>query len=75
MDKIKNPFSPGAGSPPPELAGRDAILEQARFLLGRIREKRPEKSILMTGGAAQVKPCSSLRWNAAVREAYRRMVI
>ncbi len=49
MDKIKNPFSPGAGSPPPELAGRDTILEQARVLFGRVREKRPEKSILMTG--------------------------
>ncbi|MBI9109972.1 ATP-binding protein [Maridesulfovibrio ferrireducens] len=49
MDKIKNPFSPGAGTPPPELAGRDAILEQARVLFGRVRAKRPEKSILMTG--------------------------
>ncbi|MGD0770133.1 MAG: AAA family ATPase [Tepidisphaeraceae bacterium] len=49
MDKIKNPFSPGAGSPPPELAGRDGILEQARVLLGRVQEKRPEKSILLTG--------------------------
>ena len=49
MDKIRNPFSPGAGSPPPELAGRDAIFEQARVLLGRVRAKRPEKSILMTG--------------------------
>ncbi len=49
MDKIKNPFSPGAGSPPPELAGRDDILEQAHVLLGRVRLKRPEKSILMTG--------------------------
>ncbi len=49
MDKIKNPFSPGAGSPPPELAGRDGILEQAHVLLGRVRLKRPEKSILMTG--------------------------
>ena len=49
MDNIRNPFSPGAGSPPPELAGRDAILEQAAVLFGRIRRKRPEKSILMTG--------------------------
>jgi hypothetical protein len=49
MDPIKNPFSPGAGSPPPELVGRDPILEQARILLGRIREKRPEKSMLLTG--------------------------
>jgi len=49
MNKIKNPFSPGAGSPPPELAGRDGILEQAHVLLGRVFQKRPEKSILMTG--------------------------
>jgi hypothetical protein len=49
MDKIRNPFSPGAGSPPPVLAGRDAILEQAQVLFGRIRAKRPEKSLLLTG--------------------------
>jgi hypothetical protein len=49
MDAIKNPFSPGAGSPPPELVGREGILKQAEILLGRIREKRPEKSILLTG--------------------------
>lgn len=49
MDKIRNPFSPGAGSPPPELAGREGILEQARVLLGRIRARRPEKSLLLTG--------------------------
>jgi hypothetical protein len=49
MDPIKNPFSPGAGSPPPELVGRDPTLEQARILLGRIRQKRPEKSMLLTG--------------------------
>lgn len=49
MDPIKNPFSPGAGSPPPELVGRDPILEQAHILLGRIKQKRPEKSMLLTG--------------------------
>lgn len=49
MDKIRNPFSPGAGSPPPELAGRDNILEQARVLLGRVLARRPEKSLLLTG--------------------------
>ncbi len=49
MDPITNPFSPGAGSPPPELVGRDPILEQARILLGRIKGKKPEKSMLLTG--------------------------
>ena len=49
MDPIKNPFSPGAGAPPPELVGRDPLLEQARVLLGRVKQKRPEKSLLLTG--------------------------
>ena len=49
MDPIKNPFSPGAGAPPPELAGREEVLEQTRILLGRVKQKRPEKSILLTG--------------------------
>ena len=49
MNPIKNPFSPGAGSPPPELVGRDPILEQARILFGRIRNGRAEKSMLLTG--------------------------
>lgn len=49
MDQIKNPFSPGAGSPPPELVGRDNVLEQTRILLGRVRAGRPEKSLLLTG--------------------------
>jgi AAA ATPase domain len=49
VDPIKNPFSPGAGAPPPELVGRDGILDQAAVLLGRVKEKRPEKSMLLTG--------------------------
>lgn len=49
MDPIKNPFSPGAGSPPPELVGRDPVLGHARILLGRIKAKRSEKSMLLTG--------------------------
>jgi hypothetical protein len=49
MDPIKNPFSPGAGSPPPELVGLDPVLEHARILLGRVKQKRPEKSMLLTG--------------------------
>ena len=49
MDAIKNPFSPGAGSPPPELVGRDEIIEKARILFGRIRQGRPEKSLILVG--------------------------
>lgn len=49
MDPIRNPFAPGAGAPPPELVGRGPILEQARILLGRVKLRRPEKSLLLTG--------------------------
>ena len=49
MDPIQNPFSPGTGSPPPELVGRDPALTEARILLGRVAAGRPEKSLLLTG--------------------------
>jgi hypothetical protein len=49
MDQIKNPFSPGAGSPPPELVGRDDILEKSKVLLGRVLQGRSEKSLLLVG--------------------------
>ncbi|MDR2260531.1 MAG: ATP-binding protein [Azoarcus sp.] len=49
MNPIDNPFAPGAGSPPPELVGRDSVLEQAHILLARIKRKRPERSIIING--------------------------
>jgi hypothetical protein len=49
MDPIKNPYQPGAGCRPPELVGRDSVIDQARILLGRVAAKRAEKSILLTG--------------------------
>lgn len=49
MDPIKNPFSPGAGSPPPELVGREAVLMQGNILFARVKQQRAEKSLLLTG--------------------------
>lgn len=49
MDPLKNPFSPGAGSPPPELAGRSELLEQARITLGRVKAGRYEQGLLLVG--------------------------
>ena len=49
MDPMSNPFAPGAGTPPPELAGRDELREGVRIALGRIRIGRPAKSVLMVG--------------------------
>ena len=49
MDPIQNPYTPGAGSRPPELAGREAEISAFRILLERVRLGRPEKSLLITG--------------------------
>ena len=49
MDPVKNPYSPGAGTPPPELAGRDDLREQVRIALERVRAGRSTKSVLMVG--------------------------
>jgi len=49
MDSVSNPFSPSAGSRPPELVGRDDVLELARVLMGRTKLRRSVQSLLMTG--------------------------
>lgn len=49
MDPIANPFAPGAGTPPPELAGRDELRETVRIALARTKRGRPTKSIIMVG--------------------------
>lgn len=49
MDPIQNPFSPGAGSPPPALVGREEVLSQGNILYARIKQRRSEKSIILTG--------------------------
>jgi hypothetical protein len=49
VDPVSNPYAPGAGTPPPELAGRDEIREKIRIATERIRRGLPAKSILMVG--------------------------
>lgn len=49
MDPLHNPFAPGAGAPPPELAGRDDVIDAAAVALHRIRAGRPEKSQMLLG--------------------------
>ncbi len=49
MDPVSNPFAPGAGTPPPELAGRDDLRETVRVALERVRRGLPAKSVLMVG--------------------------
>jgi hypothetical protein len=76
MDAIQNPFSPGAGSPPPELVGRADVLEETRVLLGRVKEARPEKSILLTGLRGVGKTVLLLEMErVAIAAGYRTIVV
>jgi hypothetical protein len=49
VDPIENPFAPGAGTPPPELAGRDDLRNTIRIAVERTRRELPAKSVLMVG--------------------------
>ncbi len=49
MDPRTNPYSPGAGTPPPELAGRDQVIERASVALARIRQGRAARSFVLYG--------------------------
>lgn len=49
MDPVRNPFAPGAGSPPPELAGRANVLEDINIRLQRLRLGRSAKSLMLVG--------------------------
>lgn len=49
MDPILNPYAPGAGTPPPELAGRDELINTIHIAVERIRRGLPTKSYLMVG--------------------------
>jgi AAA ATPase domain len=66
VDPVRNPYAPGAGTPPPELAGRDGLLETVRVALERVQIGRPTKSILMVGlrGVGKTVLLDRMRENA-----------
>src|SRR5215208_3861081 len=49
MDPTRNPFAPGAGTRPPELAGRERIVDDAVVALRRIRNGRSAKGQMLLG--------------------------
>jgi hypothetical protein len=49
MDPRLNPYAPGAGAKPPELAGRDPLLERAAIALDRIRSGRAARGLMLYG--------------------------
>ena len=68
MDPIRNPYAPGAGQRPPELAGRDDQLKAFNVVLERVVRSKPERSIVLTGlrGVGKTVLLNALR-SAAVR--------
>lgn len=70
MDLCRNPYAPGAGSPPPELAGRDAIIvNRAAIALDRIRNRRPTRSLVFYGlrGVGKTVLLNKIRADAEAR--------
>jgi hypothetical protein len=49
MDPVHNPFAPGAGSRPPELAGRQLVMEDARVAIDRALLGKPSRSQMFLG--------------------------
>ena len=68
MDPVQNPYAPGAGQRPPELAGRDDQLAHIEVVLERIARGRPERSVVLTGlrGVGKTVLLNAMR-GAAVR--------
>ena len=66
MDPIDNPFAPGAGTPPPELAGRDELLETVNVSMERTRRSLPARSVLLLGlrGVGKTVLLDRIRRNA-----------
>ncbi|GAB4008771.1 ATP-binding protein [Nocardioides ultimimeridianus] len=71
MDPIRNPYAPGAGQRPPELAGRDEQLTAFDVVLERVARGRPERSLVLTGlrGVGKTVLLNTLR-SAAVRKGW-----
>lgn len=69
MDPRTNPFAPGAGTPPPELAGRDALRERAAVALDRIRAGKAAQSLILYGlrGVGKTVLLAAMRRDAEAR--------
>src|SRR6201999_332369 len=71
MDPVRNPYAPGAGQRPPELAGRDTELKTFDVVLERVSRGRPERSVVLTGlrGVGKTVLLNAMR-GAAVRRGW-----
>lgn len=76
MDPVRNPFAPGAGNPPPELAGRASILDGTRIALQRVAIGRPAQSSILVGLRGVGKTVLLVRMNEmAEGQGYRTLPV
>ncbi len=69
MDPVRNPYAPGAGQRPPELAGRGKQLDAFDIVCERVARGRPERSVMLTGlrGVGKTVLLNQLRSSAGAR--------
>ena len=69
MDPVRNPYAPGAGQRPPELAGRDHEIAAVDVALERAARGRPERSVVLVGlrGVGKTVLLNALRGRAIER--------
>jgi hypothetical protein len=69
VDPVRNPYAPGAGQRPPELAGRDGEIRQFDVTLERVAHGRPERSLVLSGlrGVGKTVLLNALRGRAVQR--------
>ncbi|MBK5222288.1 MAG: ATP-binding protein [Acidimicrobiia bacterium] len=68
MDPVSNPYSPGAGTPPPYLAGRDDLQEAFRILIGRAAAGNSVQPLVLSGLRGVGKTVLLLRWRSMAEE-------
>lgn len=69
MDPIRNPYSPGAGTPPPFLAGRDDLLAAFSTLVARAQIGNPVQPLVLSGLRGVGKTVLLLRWRSLASQA------
>lgn len=76
MNPHTNPFSPGTGNQPPELAGRSELLNKVEVLLARDEAGRSEQSMLLVGlrGVGKTVLFNRIR-EMAVEQKYQALLI
>ena len=69
VDAVSNPYAPGAGTPPPLLAGRDRVIEAWDVVIGRAAAGNSFQPIVLAGLRGVGKTVLLLEFRAHARDA------